>query len=131
MTQAACKGADPGIFFDERDNFRFWYPSPEALLLCRSCPVRVQCLDYALRRRHLVGTWGGTSDYQRKMLKRKLPRRRCPVCEGEALVNLSNHGGAPTLTLCRSCGMSWDSPTGTRPGPDELPLPAGSLTASA
>jgi hypothetical protein len=99
-----------------------WYPSAEALALCRACPVRVTCLDFALRNR-MVGTWGGTSDYQRGMLKRPgVLRRRCPVCEGRALVNLSNHGGLPTLTICVSCGTSWDSPTGTRPEPDELPL---------
>jgi hypothetical protein len=55
------------VFFNETE-WKFWYPSAEALALCRACPVRVTCLDFALRNR-MVGTWGGTSDYQRRMLK--------------------------------------------------------------
>jgi WhiB family redox-sensing transcriptional regulator len=73
MRQAACRGADPELFFDE-GGWAYYYPSPEALALCRTCPVRVACLDFALSNR-MVGTWAGTSDYQRRTLLRGIPRR--------------------------------------------------------
>jgi WhiB family redox-sensing transcriptional regulator len=120
MRDAACRGADPAIFFDEGD-WRFWYPSREALALCRSCPVRVACLDFALTNR-MVGTWGATSDYQRRSLMRGIPRRRCPVCEGRALAVMVSAWNFPTVAICISCGASWETPPGSRPDPDELPL---------
>jgi WhiB family redox-sensing transcriptional regulator len=119
MRDAACRGADPEVFFDEGD-WRFWYPSQVALALCRSCPVRVTCLDFALTHR-MVGTWGGTSDYQRRSLLRGIPRRRCPVCEGRALAVITSSWGHPTLIICVACGMSWDGPPASRPDRVELP----------
>jgi len=34
----------------------------EAKLICQSCPVRTECLAYALERRITDGTWGGLSE---------------------------------------------------------------------
>ncbi len=42
------------------------------LALCRSCPVREECLEAALARREEHGVWGGTCPFvRRRMLKRR------------------------------------------------------------
>src|SRR5690606_9986975 len=42
------------------------------LALCRTCPVREECLEAALARREEHGVWGGTCPFvRRRMLKRR------------------------------------------------------------
>lgn len=67
MTAAACNGVDLNLFF----------PAPgqstaEAVAYCRRCPVRTECLNYALQYPHrdLPGIWGGLSENQRNKLRR-------------------------------------------------------------
>jgi WhiB family redox-sensing transcriptional regulator len=40
-----------------------------------ACPVRAQCLDYALETHQLFGIWGGLSERQRRHLMRQQGRR--------------------------------------------------------
>lgn len=122
MREGACVGANPEIFFDERD-WGFYYPTAEALAVCRTCPVTVTCLDFALKYKP-VGTWGGTSDYQRRALRRGIKRQKCPICEGRTLAVLVSVWDYPTLAVCIGCGMSWDGPPGSRPASEDLTVPA-------
>lgn len=61
-TEGSCRqGHDPEI----------WYPhnSRESWLgiaICKTCPVRRACLDYALAHRERHGTWGGFTEWQRQ-----------------------------------------------------------------
>lgn len=54
-------GASRNVLLDYRD----------ALELCASCPVRDDCLDYALRL-DLEGIWGGLTTSARRTIKRRL-----------------------------------------------------------
>jgi WhiB family redox-sensing transcriptional regulator len=57
----ACRDADPEIVFaPDKDD------TTKALAICASCPVQVECLDYALEARERFGIWGGTTDKQRR-----------------------------------------------------------------
>lgn len=38
--------------------------------VCRMCPVRSECLDYAMYRPFLQGIWGGLSDEERNTLRK-------------------------------------------------------------
>jgi len=38
--------------------------------LCRSCPVRIPCLEHALEQGEKLGVWGGLSEDERKRLWR-------------------------------------------------------------
>lgn len=38
----------------------------EAKLLCRSCPLKFQCLEYALVAKEPFGVWGGMTSEERK-----------------------------------------------------------------
>ncbi len=40
--------------------------------LCGGCPVRLQCLRYAMERPELEGVWGGVSAHQRKEIRREM-----------------------------------------------------------
>jgi WhiB family transcriptional regulator, redox-sensing transcriptional regulator len=42
-----------------------------ARALCRECPVRVECLDYALSVQERHGIWGGLNELERRRLLRK------------------------------------------------------------
>jgi WhiB family redox-sensing transcriptional regulator len=36
--------------------------------VCAACPVRQECLDYALRVREQYGIWGGLTEVERRAL---------------------------------------------------------------
>lgn len=82
LRYAACNGMDGDIFFPTQDvNGRpRTQPETAALLaqarqVCASCPVRIQCLERALRDREPEGgVWGGVL-FSRKRL-RALRRER-------------------------------------------------------
>jgi len=63
---AACKGMDPSIFFPVNDE-----DALEAIAVCRACPVRDECLSWALETRERFGVWGGTTEKQRRSLLRR------------------------------------------------------------
>jgi WhiB family redox-sensing transcriptional regulator len=92
--RAACRGPDTWLFFppnhferkDEKEA-----REARAKAVCRTCPVRVECLDYALRIREPYGIWGGLSEDERALLlgvqqlrhpAARQPHRR-PVPNGE------------------------------------------------
>jgi WhiB family redox-sensing transcriptional regulator len=42
----------------------------DAKAVCACCPVRAQCLDFALRLKVAHGVWGGLSERERRSLRR-------------------------------------------------------------
>ena len=69
MKQALCRGAGDVFFPSEGGGVE------TARRICRACPVRVECRDYALANRLDHGVWGGTSERERQ----RILRRRQPV----------------------------------------------------
>jgi WhiB family transcriptional regulator, redox-sensing transcriptional regulator len=70
--RAACHGVDPDLFFTERGG-----STKEAKEVCHGCAVREQCLDYALTDTgERFGIWGGLSERERRLLRRKLRAHR-------------------------------------------------------
>jgi WhiB family redox-sensing transcriptional regulator len=62
---SACRTADPSMFFgatraDER----------AALVVCSTCAVKEECLEFALGTRERFGVWGGTTERERKRMLR-------------------------------------------------------------
>lgn len=62
----ACVGVDPDLFFPERGQ-----STREAKEICRTCPVKEECLEWALTRTEPFGIWGGTSERERKRIRRQ------------------------------------------------------------
>jgi len=68
MTEAACAGMPIGMFFSDKHGGDHY---EAALPVCQACPVRPQCLEYALSMgaTSQYGMWGGASvNARRKML---------------------------------------------------------------
>jgi WhiB family redox-sensing transcriptional regulator len=65
-SQAACRSASTSLFFPARGDA---FSGAVARQLCKGCPVRGECLDYALGFDELVGIFGGTSEAQRRRLR--------------------------------------------------------------
>jgi WhiB family redox-sensing transcriptional regulator len=70
---AACRGADTTLFF--APNYfekRSEKNAREAVAkgICARCPVRGDCLDYALSIREAHGVWGGLNEMERRAVLR-------------------------------------------------------------
>ena len=70
MMFALCQQVDPEKWFPVRGA-----SVTDAKRICRDCPVRTQCLQYALDNDERFGIWGGLSERERRRLKRG-PRER-------------------------------------------------------
>lgn len=66
MDRALCTGADPEIWFPEAGG---WVASRKAQKICRACPVREQCLEYALVNFIDHGIWGGIPGSVREKMR--------------------------------------------------------------
>ena len=73
MADANCRGLDPEMFFPGRgatiDNLRE---------ICRRCDVQAECLTYAINNGEKNGFWGGKSERQRRVIRRKAFGRDTP-----------------------------------------------------
>jgi WhiB family redox-sensing transcriptional regulator len=67
--RAACRGPETSLFFppsnaerrEDRDR-----REARAKAICRDCPVRGDCLDYALEVSEPHGIWGGLNETERR-----------------------------------------------------------------
>jgi|SRR5271165_723954 len=74
---AACRAEDVILFFGpdgERQPERE-IRERKAKALCASCPVRMDCLNYALSRPEKYGSWGGMNEDERAAERRRRMRR--------------------------------------------------------
>lgn len=67
--RSACRDVDPSEFFAPHGS---GLPdgSELARLLCATCPVQDECLEFALANPDTSGFWAGTNDNGRKKLRR-------------------------------------------------------------
>ncbi|HVF54052.1 MAG TPA: WhiB family transcriptional regulator [Actinomycetota bacterium] len=66
QTHARCAEVEPEIFFPERGG-----SSKAARSVCNNCAVSAQCLEYALNNKEQFGIWGGTSERERRRLRKE------------------------------------------------------------
>lgn len=66
FAEAACRGRRKEIFFPTRGE-----TTAPAKTICAGCPVRAECLDYALANHEHHGIWGGTSEQERRNMRRR------------------------------------------------------------
>lgn len=77
MTQGNCTdpSIDPEWFFPQNEI----QTNPEtklALKMCETCPVRMECLAYAINNYPIDGIWGGMRHKQLKDIVRQLKEQR-------------------------------------------------------
>jgi WhiB family redox-sensing transcriptional regulator len=61
---ALCAETDPEAFFPEKGG-----STREAKRVCTGCPVRAECLEFALANDERFGIWGGLSERERRRLR--------------------------------------------------------------
>ena len=59
---AACNGMSCDMFFPGENN----HYDPRAVTICRGCPVRERCLQFAMNNDIIYGIWGGLTPPQRQ-----------------------------------------------------------------
>lgn len=73
--RAACIGEDPELFFPTGTSGPARMQIAEAKKVCRRCEVRETCLQWALDNHVSHGVWGGRSEDERDVLKKRLAAR--------------------------------------------------------
>ncbi len=79
---AACRNTEPDLFFPVGTTGPAVDQIEAAKRVCRSCEALEPCLDFALATNQESGVWGGTSEEERRKLRKAwlagaaLPARR-------------------------------------------------------
>lgn len=66
VNAALCAQVDPELFFPGKGE-----STAPAKRVCGGCPVKAECLEWALANTMSHGVWGGQSDQERKRLRRR------------------------------------------------------------
>ena len=72
--RARCKDEDPELFFPVGTAGPAASQIAAAKAVCFQCPVRIECLEWAIATGQDSGVWGGMSEEERRALRRA--RRR-------------------------------------------------------
>ena len=74
---AACRHTDPDLFFPVGTTGPAIEQIEAAKAVCRGCEVQRPCLEFALATNQEAGVWGGTSEEERRKLRKAwLARQR-------------------------------------------------------
>ena len=78
MLQARCRSLAPSEFFPSDG-----VGVDKARKICDQCPVKVECLEYALTYRIDHGVWGGASERERRRIlrRRRVDGGRAPTLQ--------------------------------------------------
>ena len=72
---ALCRDTDPDLFFPVGTTGHALVQIDRAKSVCNECPARVDCLEFALETNQDSGIWGGTSEEERRMIRRRMANR--------------------------------------------------------
>jgi len=114
--QARCAVDDPEIlnicFNDEDSEIDYTDAAKE---ICSQCPVRRQCLQYALDNEERFGVWGGADESTRRWALsidqygkpiQRIRNMKCPYCSSAALASVSKTR-TRTQIRCTTCQLTW------------------------
>lgn len=104
MQYGTCRNLDPKVFFveDDDDDDVVSTKTTTALGACNRCVVRKECLAHAQAHPEHYGIWGGTTEEQRKTIKTRRRRVRCPSCQSSGVEELAGR-----TEVCMHCGLTW------------------------
>lgn len=102
MTSAACRKHDTDIFIEEtQTNIK------QAKQICAECPVRAECLTYALQLpTNTIGIYAGKTTAQLNTLRNQQDRLyiRHGTIQG---YNKERRNNLPTCDLCRTANTNY------------------------
>lgn len=67
---AACRDTDPDLFFPVGSTGLAAQQIVAAKAVCDVCPAKEPCLQFAIENNQDSGVWGGTSEDERRKLRR-------------------------------------------------------------
>jgi WhiB family redox-sensing transcriptional regulator len=67
---AACRSANPDLFFPAGTSGNAIEEIDAAKAVCQTCKVQHKCLQFALETNQEAGIWGGTTEDERRRLRR-------------------------------------------------------------
>lgn len=67
--RAACRDTDPDLFFPVGATGDALAEIDAAKSVCRGCPVREECLEFAFQANQEAGVWGGHSEEERRKMR--------------------------------------------------------------
>jgi WhiB family redox-sensing transcriptional regulator len=70
-SQANCRDTDPELFFPIGNTGEAVRLLSRARLVCSDCAVKAACLEFALNTNQDCGVWGGTSEEERRDIRRR------------------------------------------------------------
>jgi len=73
---AACRDTDPDLFFPVGTTGPAIEQIESAIAVCRQCDAQSACLEYALATNQDSGVWGGTSEEERRKLRKQYVARQ-------------------------------------------------------
>jgi WhiB family transcriptional regulator, redox-sensing transcriptional regulator len=76
---ASCRDTDPSLFFPVGTTGPAITQIESAKEVCGACPAQIPCLEFALLTNQDSGVWGGTSEEERRHLRRTWLNRRRPA----------------------------------------------------
>ena len=77
QSDARCKEHDPELFFSAGSR-----SERRAKAICGRCPVREQCLAFAVESGTDFGVWGGMSGRELRAMRETGPFRPAPIAVG-------------------------------------------------
>jgi WhiB family redox-sensing transcriptional regulator len=76
---AVCREEDPELFFPIGYTGPALRQTEEAKAVCQRCPVRSECLIWALESGQDAGVWGGLGEDERRAMRLRNARGRSPM----------------------------------------------------
>ncbi|MFM8648837.1 MAG: WhiB family transcriptional regulator [Actinomycetota bacterium] len=84
--EAVCKDTDPELFFPVGTTGQALLQIDRAKEVCDECPVKVRCLDFAIETNQDSGIWGGTSEEERRDIRRRIAARKKALAASRAVI---------------------------------------------
>lgn len=72
----SCRQLDTGLFFPIGQTGEAEVKIVRAKKVCVTCPVRQQCLEFAITTNQEYGVWGGHSEEERRVIRRQWRARQ-------------------------------------------------------
>ncbi|MDQ1436794.1 MAG: WhiB family transcriptional regulator, redox-sensing transcriptional regulator [Acidimicrobiaceae bacterium] len=77
--ESACRYEDVNLFFPAGVTGPAEHQIKQAKAICARCPVRDTCLAFAIETNQEYGVWGGTTEDERRVLRRAWRARRAAL----------------------------------------------------
>lgn len=105
---SACRQEPPEMFFPIGTTGRALVQTLHAKAVCRRCPVREECLEWALRNGQYTGVWGGLSEQERRGLHDDSGTAFLRCLEDQEYIEARREDGVGVRELARELGVSYE-----------------------